>query len=168
MPPHVTEAEIPLRQALVRSVAEECGGPQIVRLGKSFAKWGLDPSGHEQRAYQLDADTLDEAVKRCVPEPMALNVASLGFDPFVILETDERVRAGKARHVLHFYIVKAKREWRSVGPLGSARKVAVPYAVHQGSLPMNAFEPRRPFDAKFDCPATGRQPGEDSLIELRP
>jgi hypothetical protein len=158
-----------LRQQLTRSVAEECGAARAVRLGKSFTKWSMDPSGYESRAYPLDADSLDEAAKLCTPGMMPLNLASLGFDPFVILETDERVRAGKARHVLHFYIVKARREWRAVGPLGSARKVAVPYAVHQGSLPMNAFEPRRPFDvAKGDCPATGRQPGEDGLIEVRP
>jgi len=133
----------------------------------TFAMWGLG-AGSESLRQTLNAATLDAAVAMATPPMTSLDHAKLGFAPFVILETDERAREGRARHMLHFYIVKAKRDWRSVGPCGSARKVAIPYAVHSGSLPMNAFDPRRPFDvAAGDDRVTGRHGGEPRLVEAR-
>lgn len=135
----------------------------------AFATWTLcdDARFAESARRELDASSLDEAVKQATPPPMPVALARGGFPAFVILETDETAREGSARHTLHFYTVKVKREWRSTRPLWSQQQVAVPYAVHSGSLAMAAFDPRRPFDAALDCPGNGRQPGEARLIEAR-
>jgi hypothetical protein len=137
------------------------------RMGKTYGMWPLGKSGHETYRQALCASSLDDAVKIATPPMAPLDVAKGGWPPFVILETDDRARPGKAQHVLHFYIVKAKREFRAVGEFGTAKKVAIPYAIHQGSLPMEAFEPRRPFDPMRDCRITGAQPGEAAMIEAR-
>ncbi len=136
----------------------------------SFATWQLSTlagGSLEAECKGLNATSLDEAIKLATPPEMPVQLASGGFPAFVILETDDTAREGKARHTLHFYTVKVKRDWRAVGPHGDARKVAIPYAVHSGSLAMSEFDPRRPFQAGTDDPANGRQPGEARMIEAR-
>lgn len=170
MPPHLSPSNDadPMTTREMFGLSLLADEPRAVRITKGFTKWNLGDPAREQRAHPLKAETLDEAVRLSTPPIMVLDQARGGFPSFVILETDDRVRAGKARQVLHFYVVKVKREWRAVGIPAITRKVAVPYVVHQGSLPMDACEPRRPFSARTDDPVTGRQPGEDHLIELRP
>jgi hypothetical protein len=141
--------------------------PRARPLRKTFAAWEMNDRGYEAACQPLAADNLDEAVKLMTPHVAPIALARVGNDPFVILETDETAREGRARHMLHFYMIKVRNEWRSIGPLGSTAKAGVPYAVHMGSLPMNAFEPRRQFDAHMDCPGNGHQPGESRLIEVR-
>ena len=141
---------------------------RAVRMGKTFTAWRLDKDGRESARIDLGASNLKDAISTATPHTMPVALARGGFDPFVILETDETARDGKARHVLHFFTVKAKRDWRSTGPGGVVQQVALPYAVPCGSLPVNAFEPRRPFSlVAGDCPITGRQPGECVLIEAQ-
>lgn len=156
-----------LRQDLIRSVAEDSGAARAVRMGKTFAMWPLNEYGYEAHRQALCASDLEDAVKIATPPMMKASIAKGGFPPFVILETDDTARPGTARHKLHFYIVKCRREHRSTGPFGMVELNAVPYAVHTGSLAMDEFAPRRPFDAKFDCPGTGRQPGEGQMVEVR-
>ena len=143
--------------------AEIFGMP--ARMGKSFATWTLDADGRERSRVDLAAVTLDEAVKLATPPMMLAKYVKGGLPSFVILETDDTAREGKARHMLHFYNVKSRRDWRATGPCGLAQLNVIPRAIHAGSLPMNAFEPRRPFDARLDHPGNGRQPGEPRLIE---
>lgn len=140
--------------------------PRAAAMRTTFTCWPIFTSsagGVDRR--DLAAATLDEAVKLATPPVTEAKYAKGGFSPFVILETDDTAREGKARHIAHFYNVKAKREWRTIAP-HETRKMAVPYAVHAGSLAMDAFEPRRPFDAFQDHPGNGRQPGEARLIEI--
>lgn len=139
---------------------------RAVPMARTFSTWRLSENGTETRRRYLDAATLDEAVRLATPPPMVTSLARGGFPGFVILETDDTARDGKARHMLHCFTVKVRREWRAVGPGRSAQQVAVPYAVRAGSLPMNAFEPRRPFDACQDDAVTGRQSGEAQLLEI--
>lgn len=139
-------------------------------MGKSFDTWTLDtlhmPGTGERECKPIDAASLDEAIALATPPAMAAAHAKGGFPPFVILETDDTAREGKARQVLHFFTVKVRREWRAIGPLGSAAQAAVPYAVMAGSMAMDAFEPRRPFRAGRDDPANGRQPGEARMLDV--
>jgi hypothetical protein len=134
-------------------------------LRRTFATWTLGEGGEQERR-DLDAETLAEAVVLATPPVMPATIAKGGFPAFVILETDDTAREGKARHLLHLFTVKVRREWRSIGPAGMRQRAAVPYAVAAGSLPMDAFKPRRPFDSRLDHPGNGRQPGEGQLIEL--
>lgn len=141
---------------------------RTVPMCVTFTLWRLSSCGNlEALRKELPAASLAEAVKMATPATMPLALVSGGLPSFVILETDDRAREGEARHKLHFYIVKAKREWRNVGECGTPKKLAIPYAVHSGSLAMNAFDPRRPFCAGIDDAANGRQPGEARLIEAR-
>lgn len=140
--------------------------PRVTAMGKFFATWTLGDGGEQQRCDLLEATTLAEALAFATPPIMPLALAKGGFPAFVILETDDAAREGRARHLVHFYTVKVRREWRSIGPLGSTAQAAVPYAVHGGSMAMDAFEPRRPFRAGVDDAANGRQPGEARLIEI--
>lgn len=141
--------------------------PRAVPLGRHFNYWPLSEYGNESYRQALCAYDLADAVKICTPPPLKAALAKGGWPSFVILETDETARDGKARHVLHFYNVKAKREWRRLGDCGEAVQAAVPYVVHAGSLPMDSFEPRRPFSALTDDHVSGRQPNEPRLIEVR-
>ena len=140
-----------------------------VPMGKTFAAWKLGHFGGEMERHELAARTLDEAIKLATPPMFPAKLMPKGGEPsFVILETDDTAREGKARQTVHFYTVKARREYRLLdrGDPHSASHCAVPYAVYQGSLPMNAFDPRRPFQGGEDNAANGRQPGEARLIDV--
>ncbi len=159
---------------LLQDVCEHLGVmPRATAMRVSYATWVLVPGdsfSHEDQRHELDATTLAEAVNLATPTMSPAHLYPKGGEPsFVILETDERADEGHARHTLHFYNVKAKRDWRVFGSanFGQPLKVAIPYAVHSGSLAMNAFDPRRPFDAFADHPGNGRQPGEARMIEAR-
>lgn len=143
---------------------DEC--QRATRMGKAFAMWPLSEYGNEAARQDLHASTLADAVVIATPPPVKAALAKGGWPAFVILETDDTAREGKARQVLHFYTVKSKRSWRPIDTGGTAC-FAIPYAVHAGSLPVEAFTPRRPFDAALDDPANGRQPGEGQLVESR-
>jgi hypothetical protein len=143
----------------------EAGMPRV--LSKTFTAWGLG-GGDGCDSEDLNAATLGEAVALRTPPMMPAAHAKGGFPSFVILETNDAAREGKPRLILHFYNVKARRDWRAIGPFGMAQKAAIPYAVHAGSLAMEQFEPRRAFSTLHgDDPVTGRQPGEGRLLEAR-
>lgn len=141
--------------------------PAAVPMRKTFAMWPLSEYGNPTWRQALCASSLADAVKICTPPPVKAALAKGGWPSFVILESDDTAREGKARHTLHFFTVKSRRSWLPLGSFGETVQAAVPYVVSAGSLPMDAFEPRRPFDAMKDDPGNGRQPDEARLIEAR-
>ncbi|NJC06543.1 hypothetical protein GGQ97_002336 [Sphingomonas kaistensis] len=136
-----------------------------VRLTRTYAAWLL--TGGEQRRITLAALTLDQAVAEMTPSPVRASEAKGGWASFAILENNDTAGEGQARQTLHIFAVKARREHRRFGLNPVAVAAAVPYAVPIGSLDVEAFEPRRPFDAFLDCPVNGRQPSDSRLIEVR-
>lgn len=67
MPPHITESAMPLRQALTRSVAQECGGPRAVPFNvdaRAYEAFRLGRDGKDRTTLQepLQATTLKDAL----------------------------------------------------------------------------------------------------------
>lgn len=156
-----------IAEAMIDRAAENMPRAAPFRA-KSFAAWELG-EGNGANRKELNATTLDEAVALQTPPIMPVAEAKGGFPSFVILETDHRASDGEPAHKLHVFNIKVRRDWRAIGPLGSAQKAAIPYAVHAGSLAMKAFEPRRRFSTRAgDDPITGRQPDEQRVVEIAP
>jgi hypothetical protein len=64
---------------------------------KRFASWRLNADGTESEHLDLPAETLGEAVALVTPKPYPARLIAKGGEPsFVILETDDTARTGKA------------------------------------------------------------------------
>lgn len=118
------------------------------------------PRSHYFRAFrsnrQVDcgnAETLDEARDNAL-------IAEVFAHKDILLVHE--VHDGKGKGVLHAYTIRQKAAvWRRNPVSGLSERFEPLYADHLFSVPVDAFEPTREFDALLD-PASGRDP---TLVE---
>ena len=109
------------------------------------------PRAHYFRAFNGqhpipigDADTLDDAVNKAL---IAGGLAHKGT--LLVHEID----TGRQRGFLHAYTIrKSSAQYRRNPQTGLSERYEPHYPDHLFSVPVDAFEPTRPFDAFLDDP----------------